>query len=68
MIPKNDVSKLIYKSKAVINPSLFEGWNTSVEEAQNTKKKIILSDIAVHREQAQKFSFFLKDNGKKTIG
>ena len=66
MIPKNDVSKLIYKSKAVINPSLFEGWNTSVEEAKILKKKIILSDIAVHREQASKNSlFFKKDNGKQ---
>ena len=40
MIPKDDVSKLIFNSKAVINPSLFEGWNTGVEESKILKKII----------------------------
>ncbi|MGJ4932298.1 glycosyltransferase family 4 protein [Bradyrhizobium sp. HKCCYLS2038] len=37
---------------ALINPSLFEGWSTTVEEAKSLGKAIALSDIAVHREQA----------------
>jgi glycosyltransferase involved in cell wall biosynthesis len=35
----------------VINPSLFEGWSTTVEEAKSMGKALILSDIPTHREQ-----------------
>ena len=38
-------------SLALINPSYFEGWSTSVEEAKSLGKRVILSDIPVHREQ-----------------
>jgi glycosyltransferase involved in cell wall biosynthesis len=38
-------------SVALINPSLFEGWSSSVEEAKSLGKRIILSDIPVHKEQ-----------------
>jgi len=34
-----------------LNPSLFEGFGLSVDEARSTGKKILLSDIPVHREQ-----------------
>lgn len=65
MVPSSDVSRLIFRSKAIINPSLFEGWNTGVEEAKILKKKIILSNIKVHKEQASKNSvFFEKKNPK----
>ncbi|GHV33918.1 hypothetical protein AGMMS4952_26220 [Spirochaetia bacterium] len=50
-IPYIDVLSLIIGSLAVIQPSLFEGWNTSVEECKSIGKKLILSDIAIHREQ-----------------
>ena len=49
---------LIYYSSAVINPSLFEGWSSTVEQAKAYNKKIILSDISVHREQKPKYSYF----------
>ncbi len=51
MVPYADVVALMRDSVAVINPSLFEGWSTSVEEAKAMGKTVILSDIAVHREQ-----------------
>ena len=35
----------------VLQPSLFEGWSTSVEEAKSLGKPVLLSDIEVHREQ-----------------
>lgn len=50
-IPYNDVKCLQYYSTAVIQPSLFEGWNTAVEECKLIGKKIILSNIPVHLEQ-----------------
>jgi glycosyltransferase involved in cell wall biosynthesis len=51
-IPYCDVVELIKASVAIINPSLFEGWSTTVEEARALNKKILLSRIPVHIEQA----------------
>jgi glycosyltransferase involved in cell wall biosynthesis len=48
----DDVIALMRHSVAVINPSLFEGWSSTVEEAKSIGKRILLSDIDVHREQA----------------
>lgn len=46
-----EVISLMYHSRAVINPSFFEGWSTTVEEAKMLNKIVILSNIAVHKEQ-----------------
>lgn len=47
-----DVQVLMRESVCLINPSLFEGWSTTVEEAKSMGKRLLLSDINVHREQA----------------
>lgn len=47
-----DVLYLIRYSVAVINPSRFEGWSSTVEECKSIGKKVIVSDLGVHREQA----------------
>ena len=43
--------KLMSESIAVIQPSLFEGWSTVVEDAKALDKTIIASDLPVHVEQ-----------------
>jgi glycosyltransferase involved in cell wall biosynthesis len=50
-IPRADVYALMRGSIAVVNPSLFEGWSTTVEEAKAIGVPLVLSDIPVHREQ-----------------
>jgi len=50
-IPYPHVIELMRASVAVINPSLFEGWSTSVEEAKSLGKPLIASNIPVHLEQ-----------------
>jgi glycosyltransferase involved in cell wall biosynthesis len=50
-VPYADVVGLMRASTAVLNPSLFEGWSTTVEEAKSLGKRVLLSDIPVHREQ-----------------
>jgi glycosyltransferase involved in cell wall biosynthesis len=52
MIPIGHVYALLRCSAALINPSSFEGWSTTVEEAKSFGAPMILSDIPVHREQA----------------
>ncbi len=51
LIPRIDQIQLIRCSLAVIQPSLFEGWSTVVEDARCIGKKMILSDFPVHLEQ-----------------
>jgi glycosyltransferase involved in cell wall biosynthesis len=51
LIPKGDQVQLLRRSIALIQPSLFEGWSTVVEDARSLGKPLILSDIPVHREQ-----------------
>lgn len=57
-ISYRDVLVLLKGAIGLINPSLFEGWSTVVEEAKVLGKPLILSDINVHREQAQDALFF----------
>ncbi|TYO68523.1 glycosyltransferase family 4 protein [Bradyrhizobium hipponense] len=52
MIPLAEVYALLRASAALINPSRFEGWSTTVEEAKSFGVPMMLSDIDVHREQA----------------
>ncbi len=50
-IPLDHVYALLRTAVALINPSRFEGWSTTVEEAKSFGLPMILSDIDVHREQ-----------------
>lgn len=52
MIPLSHVWALLRASRALLNPSLYEGWSTTVEEARTTGTHMILSDLPVHMEQA----------------
>ncbi|WP_322868117.1 glycosyltransferase family 1 protein [Bradyrhizobium ottawaense] len=51
VIPLPHVYALMRASTALLNPSRFEGWSTTVEEAKSFGVPMILSDIDVHREQ-----------------
>ncbi len=62
VIPYEHVVALIRQSIAVINPSLFEGWSTTVEEVKSIGKRLILSDLDVHREQAPNDSIIFERN------
>lgn len=46
-----EVLSLIYYSVALIQPSKFEGRSSTVEQAKSMGKKIILSNIGIHKEQ-----------------
>jgi glycosyltransferase involved in cell wall biosynthesis len=51
MIPYPHLASLMRASTALLNPSLFEGWSTTVEEARSMGTPMLLSDLDVHREQ-----------------
>jgi glycosyltransferase involved in cell wall biosynthesis len=52
ILPLDHVYALLRACVALINPSRFEGWSTTVEEAKSFGVPLILSNIEVHREQA----------------
>jgi glycosyltransferase involved in cell wall biosynthesis len=52
IVPYPTLVSLMHHSIAVVQPSLFEGWSTTVEESKAMRKQIILSNIDVHLEQA----------------
>jgi len=62
LVDYSDVIRLFRHSISVLNPSLFEGWSTSVEEAKSMGKGMIVSDIRVHREQDPPGSVFFNPN------
>ena len=67
VLPYADMISILYHSLATINPSLFEGWSTTVEESKAMGKRIILSDIAVHREQNPQRALFFNPNSPEEL-
>lgn len=51
-IPREDQIQLIRRATALVQPSLFEGWSTVIEDGRALGKKMFLSDLDVHKEQA----------------
>lgn len=51
LVPFDHVKALMRQAICVLNPSLFEGWSSTVEEAKSLGKLLLLSDLSVHREQ-----------------
>jgi hypothetical protein len=51
LVPRHDYLQLVRAAATVLQPSLFEGWSSIVEDARAFGKPIAVSDIAVHREQ-----------------
>lgn len=58
-IDRAEQLQLMNNAEAVIQPSLFEGWSTVIEDAKAMNQYVIASNIDVHIEQLQKnYSFF----------
>jgi glycosyltransferase involved in cell wall biosynthesis len=57
-IDRKDQLLLMKNSIAIIQPSLFEGWSTVVEDAKAMSQYLILSSLDVHKEQIQQNATF----------
>jgi len=67
LVDYKDVFALMKFSIAVINPSLFEGWSSTVEECKSVGKNMILSDLDVHKEQYPSAIFFDRMDEKALV-
>lgn len=68
MIPYPHVRGLMRNAAALVNPSLSEGWSTTVEEAKSLGLPLVLSDIAVHREQAGDSGIYFDPSSPDSAG
>lgn len=57
-IDRIDQLVLLKNALALIQPSLFEGWSTVVEDAKALNKTLIVSNISVHKEQLEDKAYF----------
>jgi glycosyltransferase involved in cell wall biosynthesis len=63
VISRNDQLQIMKHSQAVIQPSLFEGWSTVIEDAKSLQVPVIASNLKVNIEQLGPGStFFDPDN------
>jgi glycosyltransferase involved in cell wall biosynthesis len=51
-VPSDDLAGLLRSAAVVLQPSRFEGWSTTVQDAIALGRPVICSDIDVLREQA----------------
>ena len=51
LLPRNIQLAIMKNAIAVIQPSLFEGWSTVIEDAKSLQVPVIASDLKVNREQ-----------------
>lgn len=67
LVSRPDQIEILRHAAAVVQPSLFEGRSTVVEDTKIIGRPILLSDIPVHREQMaeepeQPYTFFSPDD------
>jgi len=58
ILPRTLQLELFRRACAIIQPSLFEGWSTVIEDARAIGRPLIVSDIPIHREQADADTIF----------
>ncbi len=67
LIDRKEQLSLMKEARALIQPSLFEGWSTSIEEAKSMDKFMILSDLSLHKEQVTQNALFFERNSAKSL-
>jgi glycosyltransferase involved in cell wall biosynthesis len=67
LIPRVHQIQLMRRCLAVLQPSLFEGWSTVIEDARALGKSILASDFLVHLEQNPPSTLFFKRNNPEEL-
>ncbi len=66
-IDRLDQLSLMKNAIAVIQPSLFEGWSTVVEDAKAIGQRLILSNLLVHIEQCSENVVFFDPHNENQL-
>jgi hypothetical protein len=68
LISRSDQLLLMRNSQAVIQPSLFEGWSTVIEDAKSLQVPVIASNLKVHIEQLGKDGCYFDPHDPEALG
>jgi len=60
IIPRGDQINLMRWSQAVLQPSLFEGWSTVIEDAISLQVPVIAADLPVNMEQLKEHGSYFR--------
>lgn len=66
-IDRVDQLQLMNNAEAIIQPSLFEGWSTVVEDSKAMNQCIIASNLNVHREQLGDAAYFFNPSDPEVL-
>ncbi len=66
-IDRVDQICLMNNALGIIQPSLFEGWSSVVEDAKALNQNIIASDLAVHKEQLLEKAFYFNPKNEDSL-
>jgi len=67
IIPRDEQLLLMKHSRAVIQPSLFEGWSTVIEDAISLQVPVIASSLPVNIEQLGPDGFYFDPDDYKAL-
>lgn len=66
-LDRREQLKLMKNAKAVIQPSLFEGWSTVIEDAMAMNQVVIASDLEVNIEQLGGSGLFFESRNEADL-
>lgn len=66
-LERREQLQLMNHAVAVIQPSFFEGWSTSIEDAMALGKRIIASSLEVNKEQLGDKGYFFDPNDPDSL-
>ena len=66
-IPRQEQLHIMRGAMAIVQPSLFEGWSTVVEDARALGIPLFLSDLPVHREQDPPGAVYFDPNNSEML-
>ena len=66
-IPRSDQLQIMRLSSAIVQPSLFEGWSTVIEDGRALGKIMIISDIPVNIEQNPDKAIYFKAKSTESL-
>jgi len=58
LIPRGDQLLLMKYAQAILQPSLFEGWSTVIEDARSLQVPVIAADLRVNIEQLEEKGYY----------
>lgn len=67
IIPRNDQMQLMNYCQAVLQPSLFEGWSTVIEDAKSLQVPAIASNLKVNIEQLEDKGHYFDPDDYNTL-